>query len=102
MLYVSTGDGGYANDRGIGHNVTEGNGQDLASPHGKMLRIDVNGSTDGKPYGIPADNPFADDPLALPEIWARGLRNPMALPASIRAATTSCSAATCSRTAMRR
>ena len=76
MLYVSTGDGGYANDWGIGHNVTEGNGQDLASPHGKMLRIDVNGSTDGKPYGIPADNPFADDPLALPEIWALGLRNP--------------------------
>ena len=76
MLYVSTGDGGYANDWGIGHNVTEGNGQDLASLHGKMLRIDVDGSTDGKPYGIPADNPFADDPLAQPEIWAYGLRNP--------------------------
>ena len=29
MLYISTGDGGYANDWGIGHNVTEGNGQDL-------------------------------------------------------------------------
>ena len=76
MLYVSTGDGGYANDWGIGHNVTEGNGQDLADLHGKMLRIDVDGSTDGKPYGIPEDNPFADDPLAQPEIWAYGLRNP--------------------------
>jgi glucose/arabinose dehydrogenase len=76
FLYVSTGDGGYANDWGIGHNVTEGNGQDLADLHGKMLRIDVDGSTDGKPYGIPADNPFADDPLAQPEIWAYGLRNP--------------------------
>jgi glucose/arabinose dehydrogenase len=76
MLYVSTGDGGYANDWGIGHNVTEGNGQDMADLHGKMLRIDVDGSTDGKPYGIPEDNPFADDPLAQPEIWAYGLRNP--------------------------
>jgi hypothetical protein len=76
MLYISTGDGGYANDWGIGHNVTEGNGQDLADLHGKMLRIDVNGSSDGRAYGIPADNPFADDPLAQPEIWALGLRNP--------------------------
>jgi glucose/arabinose dehydrogenase len=76
MLYISTGDGGYANDWGIGHNVTEGNGQDMSSLHGKMLRIDVNGSSDGKPYGIPADNPFVDDPLAQPEIWALGLRNP--------------------------
>ncbi|HVQ03355.1 MAG TPA: PQQ-dependent sugar dehydrogenase, partial [Burkholderiaceae bacterium] len=29
MLYVSMGDGGYANDWGIGHNVTIGNGQDM-------------------------------------------------------------------------
>jgi glucose/arabinose dehydrogenase len=76
MLYISTGDGGYANDWGIGHNVTEGNGQDMSSLHGKMLRIDINGSSDGKPYGIPADNPFVGDPLAQPEIWALGLRNP--------------------------
>ena len=52
-LYVSTGDGGYANDWGIGHNVTLGNGQDLKSEHGKMLRLDVD-----KDDGIPADNPF--------------------------------------------
>ena len=31
MLYISTGDGGYANDWGIGHNVTDGNGQDLTT-----------------------------------------------------------------------
>ena len=31
MLYISTGDGGYANDWGIGHNVLEGNGQDLTA-----------------------------------------------------------------------
>ncbi len=42
MLYVSTGDGGYANDWGIGHNVTEGNGQDGTNLLGKILRIDVN------------------------------------------------------------
>ena len=42
MLYISTGDGGYANDWGIGHNVTIGNGQDLKSLLGKILRLDVN------------------------------------------------------------
>ena len=58
MLYFSTGDGGYANDWGIGHNVTEGNGQDMDSPHGKIWRINV------------------DDPTAEPEMYASGLRNP--------------------------
>jgi glucose/arabinose dehydrogenase len=52
-LYLSTGDGGYANDWGIGHNVTTGNGQDLKSEHAKMLRLDVD-----KDDYIPADNPF--------------------------------------------
>jgi glucose/arabinose dehydrogenase len=76
-LYISTGDGGYANDWGIGHNVLEGNGQDLLSLHGKMLRIDVNGSSGGQNYAIPADNPFAgQEGTALPEIYAYGLRNP--------------------------
>jgi len=73
MLYISTGDGGYANDWGIGHNVTEGNGQDLLDLHGKILRIDVDGD---EPYGIPDDNPFVGNDNALPEIWAYGLRNP--------------------------
>lgn len=75
-LYISTGDGGYANDWGIGHNVTEGNGQDLSVLHGKMLRIDVNNSADGNNYAIPADNPFVGNDEARPEIWAYGLRNP--------------------------
>jgi hypothetical protein len=73
MLYISTGDGGYANDWGIGHNVTEGNGQDLTSRHGKILRIDVD---KGAPYAVPADNPFVGKSDAEGEIWAYGLRNP--------------------------
>ena len=76
MLYISTGDGGYANDWGIGHNVTEGNGQDLSVLHGKMLRIDVNKSENDKNYAIPADNPFVGNADARPEIFAYGLRNP--------------------------
>lgn len=76
MLYISTGDGGYANDWGIGHNVTEGNGQDLTSLHGKIPRVDVDSSENGNNYGIPEDNPFVGDENARPEIWAYGLRNP--------------------------
>ena len=73
MLYISTGDGGYANDWGIGHNVTEGNGQDMTNLLGNILRVNVDG---GNPYGIPADNPFVGDSDVRPEIWASGLRNP--------------------------
>ena len=72
-LYVSTGDGGYANDWGIGHNVTIGNGQDLSTPLGKMLRFDVDSPQTGY---IPADNPFVGRSDAHPAIWALGLRNP--------------------------
>jgi glucose/arabinose dehydrogenase len=72
-LYISTGDGGYANDWGIGHNVTKGNGQDLNDLHGKILRIDVD---KGQPYAVPPDNPFVGRPDARPEIWAYGFRNP--------------------------
>ncbi len=75
-LYVSLGDGGYANDWGIGHNVTIGNGQDLSTNLGKILRVDVDTRTDGKPYGIPSDNPFVGRRDANPEIWAYGVRNP--------------------------
>lgn len=75
-LYISTGDGGYANDWGIGHNVTEGNGQDLSVLHGKMLRVDINKTDGDNNYGIPADNPFVGNDEARPEIYAYGLRNP--------------------------
>ncbi|MBT4486216.1 MAG: hypothetical protein HOK30_20745 [Rhodospirillaceae bacterium] len=73
MLYASMGDGGYANDYGLGHNPVSGNGQDLGSKNGKILRIDVN-SEEG--YAVPKDNPFVGNEDALDEIWAYGFRNP--------------------------
>jgi glucose/arabinose dehydrogenase len=78
FLYLSTGDGGYANDWGIGHHVTKGNGQDLMSLNGKILRIDVDKSDPavGGAYGVPADNPFVGRQDAKAEIWAYGFRNP--------------------------
>lgn len=65
-VYLGYGDGG-------GQDDPDGNGQDLTTLLGKMLRIDVDG---GDPYGIPADNPHADGVGGLPEIFASGLRNP--------------------------
>ncbi|SEW54675.1 PQQ-dependent sugar dehydrogenase [Chitinophaga arvensicola] len=67
-LYVGLGDGGGGGDK---HGLI-GNGQDLNTLLGKILRINVNGT----PYSIPPDNPFAGQPDARPEIWAYGLRNP--------------------------
>jgi glucose/arabinose dehydrogenase len=68
-LYISFGDGGSEGD-------PEGHGQRLNTLLGKVLRIDVDHPSGGRPYGIPAGNPFANDPNARPEIWAYGLRNP--------------------------
>lgn len=68
-LYIGTGDGGAGND-------PQGNGQDLRTRLGKMLRIGVDPGEGGKAYTIPADNPFAQSKNAAPEIWAYGLRNP--------------------------
>jgi glucose/arabinose dehydrogenase len=76
MLYISDGDGGEADDQGVGH-VPGGNAQQLTSPLGKVLRIDVNGSNSANgQYGIPADNPFVGVAGALREIYAFGFRNP--------------------------
>ncbi len=66
LLYVGLGDGGGSNDR-------YGNGQNLSSLLGSILRIDV---TDAAGYTVPPDNPFVGQAGALPEIWAWGLRNP--------------------------
>lgn len=69
-LYISTGDGS-----GIADELQTG--QDLTDLLGSILRIDVDQSTGGKPYGIPKDNPFASAAKpgnARPEIYAYGIR----------------------------
>lgn len=70
MLYVGSADGGSGGDP---LNLA----QNMASPFGKILRIDPLGtnSRNGK-YGIPADNPFVSSRGILGEIWASGVRNP--------------------------
>jgi glucose/arabinose dehydrogenase len=73
FLYIGFGDGGGANDVGVGHNPTIGNGQDKTVLLGKIIRIDIN---NGTPYGIPSDNPFVNQAPNRPEIWAYGVRNP--------------------------
>ena len=76
MLYISLGDGGAADDQGVGH-VPGGNGQDPSNILGTILRIDPSGSNSANgQYGIPADNPFVGEPGFLDEIFAYGFRNP--------------------------
>ncbi|HZM00591.1 MAG TPA: PQQ-dependent sugar dehydrogenase [Planctomycetota bacterium] len=68
-LYYSLGDGGAAGD-------PAGNSQDVSELLGSILRLDVAPRSDGRPYGVPADNPLVGRAGACPEIWAYGLRNP--------------------------
>lgn len=75
FLYISSGDGGNGSDVGLGH-PPQGNGQDLTTHLGKVLRIDVDS---GSPYGVPKDNPFVGNSKARPEIYAFGMRNPWGL-----------------------
>ncbi len=83
-LYIGLGDGGAANDAGPGHGDS-GNGQNLETVHGSILRIDpldpnltapsrdaisANGA-----YRVPWDNEFVGIE-GIDEIYAYGLRNP--------------------------
>jgi glucose/arabinose dehydrogenase len=73
FLYIAFGDGGGAGD-------PFGNGQNVATLLGKLLRIDVN--ADDFPadplrnYGVPASNPCVAEAGVAKEIWSIGLRNP--------------------------
>lgn len=69
FLYIGLGDGGGGGDR-------QGNGQDLSTLLGSILRIDVSVIDPSGSYGIPLDNPFVGVPDARPEVWAYGFRNP--------------------------
>jgi len=81
-LYTSLGDGGGANDVGLGHvpdwydRNEGGNGQDVTQNLlGSILRIDVDGQEGDLPYSIPDDNPLVGTE-GRDELYAWGFRNP--------------------------
>ncbi|MEO7430246.1 MAG: PQQ-dependent sugar dehydrogenase [Acidimicrobiales bacterium] len=68
-LYVGLGDGGGSGD-------PDGHAQNRKDLLGSILRIDPEGGSDEREYGIPAGNPYADGKQGRPEIWLYGVRNP--------------------------
>ncbi|MBL8776935.1 MAG: PQQ-dependent sugar dehydrogenase [Acidimicrobiales bacterium] len=67
-LYVAVGDGGGGGD-------PQGNGQNRGVLLGKVLRINPSPGG-GRPYRIPATNPFVNQSPRRGEIWLYGVRNP--------------------------
>lgn len=67
LLYFGTGDGGSGGD-------PPNNAQNKDVLLGKLLRIDPR-PAGGKPYTVPASNPFVGKP-GRDEIYSYGLRNP--------------------------
>ncbi|GIF63784.1 hypothetical protein Ais01nite_18190 [Asanoa ishikariensis] len=68
-LYLAVGDGG------LGARNTDP--QNLAIPHGKLLRIDPLGTNAANgAYGIPPSNPFVGQAGKLGEIFSYGYRDP--------------------------
>jgi len=67
LLYFGTGDGGSGGD-------PPNNAQNKDVLLGKLLRIDPR-PAGGRPYSVPADNPFVGRP-GRDEIYSYGLRNP--------------------------
>ncbi len=71
FLYISLGDSGAGGD-------PMSTGQNPTDWWGSILRIDVDHPANGKPYGIPADNPVSKGGAYArwaPEVYAIGLRN---------------------------
>ncbi|PCK02571.1 MAG: secretion protein HlyD [Alteromonadaceae bacterium] len=56
----------------VGDRANQNLAQDLSKPNGKIYRLHDDGR-------IPKDNPFVDQPGALPAIWSYGHRNPQGL-----------------------
>jgi glucose/arabinose dehydrogenase len=73
FLYIGLGDGGGSGDTDTTHGT--GNGQNLMSLLGKMLRINPVASA-GAQYSSPPGNLKDKMAAAAPEIWDYGLRNP--------------------------
>jgi glucose/arabinose dehydrogenase len=67
-LYIGTGDGGSGGD-------PANRAQSKTSLLGKILRINVNGTTSKHNYKIPRSNPYVGR-KGRNQIWQRGLRNP--------------------------
>ncbi len=68
-LYLAVGDGGLG--------VRNTDPQNLAIPHGKLLRIDPLGTNAANgAYGIPPANPFVGQAGKLGEIFSYGYRDP--------------------------
>ena len=68
-LYIGLGDGGSRGD-------PQGNGQNLSTLLGSIIRIDVSLLDETDSYSIPSDNPFIGVEGTRREIWAYGIRNP--------------------------
>jgi glucose/arabinose dehydrogenase len=67
-LFVGVGDGGGSGD-------PSNNAQNVNVLLGKILRINVNGTTGAIQYRIPGDNPYVGR-TGRDEVWSFGLRNP--------------------------
>ncbi|MEX0864006.1 MAG: PQQ-dependent sugar dehydrogenase, partial [Acidimicrobiia bacterium] len=67
-LLIALGDGGGGGDPG-------NRAQNVNNLLGKILRIDVDNTSSGKQYAIPAGNPYQNGGGA-PEVYVRGVRNP--------------------------
>ena len=77
MLYLGLGDGNSwpgAPGEGEQQADPDGNAQNPSALLGSLLRIDPSPGTGT--YTAPAGNLSATDPLAAPEVWDKGLRNP--------------------------